>query len=410
MKIKNIKAREILDSRGNPTIECVVVTENGEFSSKVPSGASTGVHEAVELRDNDDEYFGKGVKEAVMNIESVIKPYLIDLDPAFQEEIDEILIKLDGTNNKSNLGANALLAVSLACARAGASSVGLPLYKHINNVYSRTYNNSISLPHIFSNVINGGEHAGNNLDIQEFMITTSGKTVRERIRKTVEIYHILKEKIKSKYGLNAVNVGDEGGFAPPLEDAREALNLLEDSIEESGYLNTEIAIDAAASEFYEDGSYHLGNKIYSSGELIDYYLKLIEEYDRIISLEDPFHEDDFKAFHNFKKQTNIQVVGDDLLVTNPKRIKEAIDYKMCNALLLKVNQIGTLSEALIASAKSMKSGWHVMVSHRSGETEDPFISDLVVGIGSGQIKIGAPCRGERTAKYNRLLEIEEMLK
>ena len=410
MKIKKIKAREVLDSRGNPTVECVVYTTYGSYSSIVPSGASTGVHEALELRDNGKEYHGKGVKKAINNIENIIGPYLVDMDPAFQEDIDEILLRLDGTDNKSDLGANALLAVSLACARAGAASKRIPLYKHINNIYSRDYENHLEMPHIFSNVINGGEHAGNGLDIQEFMITTSGKTIRERIRKTSEIYQILKKNIKKKYGKNSVNVGDEGGFAPPIDTARQALDLLEDSITESGYDDTEIAIDAAASEFYKDGLYHLNNRSYTKDELISYYLQLINDYDRIISLEDPFDEDDFKAFHEFKKQTNIQVVGDDLLVTNPKRIKDAIEYKLCNALLLKVNQIGTLSEALIASAKSMKSGWHVMVSHRSGETEDSFISDLAVGIGCGQIKIGAPCRGERTSKYNRLLRIEEELK
>ncbi|MFW6047455.1 MAG: phosphopyruvate hydratase, partial [Candidatus Woesearchaeota archaeon] len=344
MKIKKIKAREVLDSRGNPTIECVVYTDYGSYSSIVPSGASTGVHEALELRDNGKEFNGKGVKKAINNIENIIAPYLIDMDPAFQEEIDDTLLKLDGTDNKSELGANALLAVSLASARAGAASKRIPLYKHINNIYSRDYRNHIEMPHIFSNVINGGEHAGNGLDIQEFMITTSGKTVRERIRKTAEIYHILKNNIRKKYGKNSVNVGDEGGFAPPINTASQALDLLEESIKESGYDDTEIAIDAAASEFYEDGLYHLNNKSYTKDELISYYLELIEKYDRIISIEDPFDEDDFQAFQEFKKRTSIQVVGDDLLVTNPKRIKDAIDYKLCNALLLKVNQIGTLSE------------------------------------------------------------------
>lgn len=413
--IKQIRAREILDSRGNPTIEVDVTTRKTCQSAAVPSGASTGVHEALELRDGTKRYHGKGVQKAVKNVETKIYPLLKGIDPSEQDKIDNLMIKKDGTDNKSRLGANAILGASLACARAAAAEKKKPLYLYLNELLPLK---QPSLPRAFFNIINGGMHAGNQLAFQEFMISPREKSFKESLRIASEIYHALKEIIKSKYGKYAANVGDEGGFAPPIKKAEEALELLKAAVKKAGYQGkVDLAIDAAASEFYKNGHYFLPKKIgvekMGKEKLLDYYLNLIKKYP-IISIEDPFEQEDFVSFAELRKkskliQRNIQVVGDDLTVTNIERIEEAVKEKSCNCLLLKVNQIGTLTEALEAVRMAYESGWKVMVSHRSGETEDTFIADLAVGIGCGMIKAGAPCRGERTAKYNRLLRIEEIL-
>lgn len=406
MKILNIHARQILDSRGNPTLEVEVETRGGQGRASVPSGASTGTHEAVELRDNRKEFLGKGVLTAVQNVNVIIAKKLFGKECSRQAELDHLLITLDGTQQKSRLGANALLGVSMAACRAAANG---RLYRYIGKLAG---NNEFILPVPFCNVINGGKHAGNNLPIQEFMIAPVGaKKFSDGMRMVAETYHLLKDIIQKRYGKQAANVGDEGGFAPPLDDGRQALNLLAKAIEEAGYQKEmKIAIDAAASSFYNRGIYALQRQ-YSAELLSSYYLDLVKKYP-VISLEDPFAEDDVEAFQRFMKKAatvHLQVIGDDLLVTNPERIQMAVEGNLCNALLLKLNQIGTVTEALQAAQLAMKNGWKVMVSHRSGETEDTFIADLAVGLGCGQIKAGAPCRGERTAKYNRLLQIEEEL-
>lgn len=416
--IKSIKAREILDSRGNPTIEVDLMTDDGVFRSAVPSGASTGVHEALELRDNDKARFmGKGVLKAVENVNSIIAPKLIGLDPTKQEEIDKTMLELDGTENKSKLGANAILGVSMAVCRAGAASKKVPLYQHIADLAGV---NELVMPVPSFNVINGGSHAGNNLAMQEFMILPTGaKNFHEALRMGSEVYHNLKKVIKKKYGQDAVNVGDEGGFAPNIQDNKEGLELLKEAISIAGYTGkVKIGMDVAASEFFRDGKYDLdfknpesdGSMKKSYEELIEIYKEFSENYD-MVSIEDPFDQDDWEAYPKLTKAIGekIQIVGDDLLVTNPKRIQKAIDEKSVNALLLKVNQIGSVTESIEACKMSQKAGWGVMVSHRSGETEDTFIADLVVGLKTGQIKTGAPCRSERLAKYNQLLRIEEEL-
>ena len=403
--ITNIKAREILDSRGNPTVEVELSTKNHTVTSSVPSGASTGTHEALELRDGGKRYGGKGVQKAVKNINSILAPKLKHKDVANQTQIDQLMIDLDGTKNKSRLGANAILAVSLAVAKAAAEKKHLLLYQYLSTLT----NTKPSLPKPFFNIINGGKHAGTQLAIQEFMISPKAKTFSEALRMGSETYHQLKSVLEEKYGKSAINVGDEGGFAPPLKTAEEALTLLESAIKKAGYSGKiDIAIDCAASEFYKNGKYYLDNKTLTTEQLLNYYLQLIKKYP-IISLEDPFQQEDFQSFAKLKQQTKIQIVGDDLTVTNVDRINLAIKNNSCNCLLLKVNQIGTLTEALQAVKLAYKHNWKVMVSHRSGETEDTFIADLAVAIGCGQIKSGAPCRSERTAKYNRLLRIEELL-
>jgi len=405
-KIKAIKARQVLDSRGNPTIEVEVSTAGSLNKAIVPSGASTGKYEALELRDNGKAFLGLSVNKAVSNVNKIIAKKLKGMDVEKQREIDELMIKLDGTNNKSKLGANAILGISMAVSRAGAFSKNMHLFEYLGDIAG---NKRFKLPIPYSNVINGGIHAGNNLDIQEFMIVpVKSRNFSESVRIVSETYHLLKKDIEGKYGKLGANVGDEGGFAPPLNTAEEALDLLNESIVISGYRRKlRIAMDCAASEFYDNGSY-LDSM--SGDELTDYYLKLIKDY-KIISIEDPFDQDDFPSYAKFmKKVKNIQVVGDDLLVSNTERVKQAIDKKLCDALLLKVNQIGTVTEAIDAANLALKNKWHVMVSHRSGETEDPYIADLAVGLGTGQIKLGAPCRSDRTAKYNQLLRIEELLK
>jgi enolase len=417
-KIKSVHAREVLDSRGNPTIEVDLVTEDGMFRAMVPSGASTGVHEALELRDGDKaRYNGKGVLKAVDNVNKEISKVVVGMDPTKQTDIDNAMIKADGTENKSKFGANAILAVSMAACKAGAAAKKVPLYKHIADLAGVK---EFVLPVPSFNVINGGAHAGNKLAMQEFMILPLGApNFREAMRMGAETYHALKSVIKKKYGQDAVNVGDEGGFAPNIQDNKEGLELLKTAIANAGYTGKVfIGMDVAASEFFKDGKYDLdfknpkndGKMVKTGDEMIKLYKQFVDEYG-LVSIEDPFDQDDWTSYPKLTALVGkgTQIVGDDLLVTNPKRIKMAIEKKACNSLLLKVNQIGSVTESIQACKDSQAAGWGVMVSHRSGETEDCFIADLVVGLKTGQIKTGAPCRSERLAKYNQLMRIEEEL-
>jgi len=419
MPIQKVFAREILDSRGNPTIEVDLTTEKGLFRAAVPSGASTGIYEALELRDGDkSRYLGKGVLKAVKNVNEVLGPAVIGMDPTQQGEIDKKLIDLDGTDSKKKYGANAILGISLAVARAGAAQKGVPLYRHIADLAGT----KVRLPVPAFNVINGGSHAGNKLAMQEFMILPIGApSFAEALRYGSEVYHTLKGVISQKYGQDATNVGDEGGFAPNIQNNEEGLELLKQAIDKAGYTGkVVIGMDVAASEFYKEDkkAYDLdfktknndGSKVLDGEKLADLYKKFVDEFP-VVSIEDPFDQDDFESYGKLTAAvgSKIQIVGDDLLVTNPKRIQTAIEKKACNSLLLKVNQIGSVSESIEAAKLAHSAGWTVMVSHRSGETEDNFIADLVVGLGTGQIKTGAPCRSERLAKYNQLLRIEEEL-
>ncbi|MBW2980178.1 phosphopyruvate hydratase [Candidatus Woesearchaeota archaeon] len=407
--IRGIKAREVLDSRGNPTVEVDVLTTFGPARAAVPSGASTGVHEALELRDGGKRFGGKGVLKAVNNVNKIIAKKLAGVDCREQKKIDKIMLEFDGTENKSKLGANAILAVSMAACKAGAMLQCIPLYQWVKEL-SKTKKYVMPVPCM--NVINGGVHAGNKLDVQEFMLFPVGaKSFSEALRMGAEVYHALKSTIKKKYGINAVNVGDEGGFAPPVAKIDEPMKLLLDAIGKAGHAGKiKIGIDAAASEFFKNGKYLLEGKKLSPDKLASRYEEVIRKYP-LVSIEDPFSEDDFEHFSllNEKIGKKVQIVGDDLLVTNPKRVEKAIGLKSCNALLLKVNQIGSITEAIAAAKLAQSDGWGVMVSHRSGETEDSFIADLVVGLATGEIKSGAPCRSERLAKYNQLLRIEEEL-
>uniref|UniRef100_A0A8C9TJH0 Beta-enolase n=1 Tax=Scleropages formosus TaxID=113540 RepID=A0A8C9TJH0_SCLFO len=403
MSILKIHAREILDSRGNPTVEVDLYTAKGLFRAAVPSGASTGIHEALELRDGDKtRYLGKGEE---------LKQRLNVVD---QEKIDKLMLELDGTENKSKFGANAILGVSLAVCKAGAVEKGVPLYRHIANLAGHK---DVILPVPAFNVINGGSHAGNKLAMQEFMILPVGaSSFHEAMRIGAEVYHNLKGVIKDKYGKDATNVGDEGGFAPNILQNNEALELLKVAIAKAGYSDQVIiGMDVAASEFFKAGKYDLDFKSpddpkrHITGEQLgELYKSFVKKYP-VQSIEDPFDQDDWEQWAKFTASVDIQVVGDDLTVTNPKRIQQAVERKACNCLLLKVNQIGSVTESIRACQLAQSSGWGVMVSHRSGETEDTFIADLVVGLCTGQIKTGAPCRSERLAKYNQLLRIEEEL-
>ncbi len=422
IKIVDVHGREILDSRGNPTIEAEVTVQDtitGEIftgSAAVPSGASTGRFEAVELRDAEPRYFGLGVQKAADNIDKKIKPLLLDKNVLEQVAIDRLMLETDGTDNKSNLGANAMLGVSLACARAAAASLKLPLYRYLGGI------NPHLMPVPMMNILNGGKHAANTVDFQEFMIMpVSAGSFKEALRICAEIYHNLKKILQNK-GLST-GVGDEGGFAPDLPDADAVLSLLVEAIEAAGYTpgaEVKIALDVASSELYNEktGMYHFPGEsslkgeevVRDTAEMIAYYEELVSKYP-VISIEDGLAEDDWEGFVELTKRlgNKIQLVGDDLFVTNVKRLDAGIKLKAANAILVKVNQIGTLTEAFDAVELAQKNGYKAVISHRSGETEDTFIADIAVALNAGQIKTGAPCRSDRVAKYNRLLKIEEEL-
>ena len=408
--IIDVYAREVLDSRGNPTVEVEVYTEAGAMGSAiVPSGASTGVHEAVELRDNDEKRFlGKGVEAAVDNVNLEIADELVGWDVFDQVGIDNYLIELDGTENKSRLGANAILGVSLAVAKAAADENGQRLFEYIGGVNGKT------LPVPMMNILNGGQHADNNVDIQEFMIMpVGGENFKESLRIGTEVFHNLKNVLKSRK-LNTA-VGDEGGFAPNLESNEEALQTIVEAIKKAGYepgKDVMIAIDAAASEFYEDGKYNMAgdNAVRTSDEMIEYYKNLVEKYP-IISIEDGLAEDDWDGWKKLTQElgSKIQLVGDDLFVTNVKRLQKGIEMGVCNSILIKLNQIGTLTETLDAIELAKRHGYTAVISHRSGETEDTTIADVAVATNAGQIKPGSTSRTDRICKYNQLLRIEDML-
>lgn len=438
--IRKIKAREVLDSKGNPTVEVDLETDLGIFRASVPSGASKGKHEAVELRDGGKRYQGKGVLKAVRNINEIIGPKLKGKDPTKQKEIDGILINLDGKENKSHLGANAICGVSLAVCRAGAAAKNISLYKYISQLaflgVRLGSDSSLTLPKPSFLLIEGGAHAGNDLDVQEFMIvparndsrSDSGRPQRtsfsESLRMGSEIYHQLKNILSKRYGKLATNLGDEGGFAPPLRIPEEAIELILKAAKDLNYEDKiKIILDVAASQFFESGKYTSGGisrsrskykmalGVFTREGLMRYYLNLISKYP-ILGLEDPFSEDDWEGFQKITKEfgKKILIIGDDLLVTNPKRIRKAKEKEAVNSIILKINQIGTVSEVIEAARIAKDFGWKIMVSHRAGDTGDDFISDLAVGISADFIKAGAPVRGERVAKYNRLLRIEEELK
>ncbi|MDF1534044.1 MAG: phosphopyruvate hydratase [Methanosarcinaceae archaeon] len=405
-KINKIYAREILDSRGNPTVEVDVYTDKGFGRASVPSGASTGTNEALELRDKEDRYGGKGVLDAIDNVNKAIQPEILGMDVRSQREIDNMMIGLDGTSNKGSLGANAILGVSMAIAKAAANSLNIPLYRYFGG------SNAYTLPVPTMNVLNGGQHAGNDLSIQEFMIQPKGAdTFSKALQMGTETYHALGKVLEAKYGASATNVGYEGGYAPPLTMTADALDALVSAIDEAGYSETEVTIgmDAAASEFFDGTHYSIDGKMLTPGELIDYYIELVDTYP-IILIEDPFHEDSFEDFAALTGELwDTIIVGDDLFVTNVERLAKGIEMNAGNALLLKVNQIGTISEAFDAANMASRNGYNVVVSHRSAETEDDTIADISVAIGADLIKTGAPARSERTAKYNQLLRIEEDL-
>lgn len=408
--IVDLFAREILDSRGNPTIEVEAVLECGAMGrAAVPSGASTGAYEAVELRDGDKgRYLGKGVLKAVSNVNDVIAPEMIGMDALCQPAIDRFLIDLDGTPNRENLGANAILGVSLAVAKAAADAVGLPLYQYIGGTNAKT------LPVPMMNILNGGKHADNNVDIQEFMVMPTGASSwAEALRIGAEVFHSLRKVLKDK-GLNTA-VGDEGGFAPDLKSNEEALVYIVEAIKRAGYepgKDCHIAMDPAATEFFKDGQYVLAGegRTLSSAEMVDYYAQLVEKYP-IISIEDGLSEDDWEGYQlmNQRLGSRIQIMGDDLYVTNTERLAKGIKLKATNSILIKLNQIGTLTETLDCIEMAKRAGFTAVISHRSGETEDTTIADVVVATNAGQIKTGAPSRTDRVAKYNQLLRIEEEL-
>jgi enolase len=404
--VRGVKAREILDSRGNPTVEVDVFTQVGFGRASVPSGASTGTYEAVELRDGGSRFHGKGVLKACRNVDVVLAPAVVGMDSRNLAEIDKKMIALDGTDNKSRLGANAILGVSLAVAKAAADTAELPLFRYLNP-------DSCLLPVPLMNIINGGKHAGSSLAIQEFMVVPVGaKSLKDALRIGSEVYMELKKILKESYGPSAINVGDEGGFAPPIPDSRTAFGSLIKAIEGAGYTENDvkIAIDSAASSFYGNGKYSLDGETLMPDALLSFYEKLVDEYP-IVSIEDPFEEDDYSSFVAITKSLGkkVQIIGDDIFVTNIKRFAKGAAMGAANSLLLKVNQIGTLTEAIEVAKYAFSKGYTVVVSHRSGETEDCYIADLSVALNTGQIKAGAPARGERISKYNQLIRIEEML-
>ncbi len=403
MKITNVIGREVLDSRGNPTVEVDVILENGiKGRAIVPSGASTGIREALELRDNDDtRYNGKGVLKAVRNVNNELKNLVIGMDVLDQKAVDYKMIEADGTENKSRFGANAILGVSMAVLKAAALSVNKPLYEYVGN--------GKYLPRPMMNILNGGAHADNNLDFQEFMIIPNRDTIKERVRVGAEVFHALKKVLNEKGYFTGV--GDEGGFAPNLSSNKEGFDLIIEAITKAGYIpgkDVSIAIDVAASEFYKDGRYHIDNKDLTTDELINFYEELINAYP-IISIEDPVDENDWEGFSKITEKLGdrIQLVGDDLFVTNKKCLQMGIDKKAGNAILLKLNQIGTVTETIETINLAKANGYKTIISHRSGETEDTTIADLAVGLSLGQIKTGSMSRTDRICKYNQLMRIEE---
>jgi len=405
--IEAVHARQILDSRGNPTVEVEVVLDDGSHGiAGVPSGASTGAFEAVELRDGEEEYGGKSVTKAVDAVNDEIQPEILGSEADDQRLLDQELIDLDRTPDKSRLGANAIIGVSMAVARAAAESANLQLFRYLGGP------NAHELPVPMMNILNGGAHADNNVDVQEFMIAPVGaSTFSEAVRWGAETYHALKSVLKQR-GLNT-GIGDEGGFAPDLESNQAAIDLIVDAIQKAGFTpgrDIALALDAAATEFYRDGAYHFDGKPRTGAELAEIYLQWISSYP-LVSVEDPFGEEDWAAWTDFTESVGdkVQIVGDDIFVTNPERIARGIKEKSANALLVKVNQIGTVTETFDAVSLAQRTGWKCMISHRSGETSDTFIADLAVATNAGQIKTGAPARGERVAKYNQLLRIEEYL-
>lgn len=404
--IEAIRAREILDSRGTPTVEVQVRTKGGAVGrASVPSGKSVGRYEAVELRDRGKRYGGMGVLKACANVNETIDKKLRGFDVRDQESLDEMMIQLDGTENKSVLGSNAILGVSIACLKAAAMTENKPLYVYLGGTEAAL------LPIPFMNIINGGKHAGNELDFQEHMLVPQGaKSFSESLRIGAEVYMELRSQLEKKYGRTAINVGDEGGFAPPMKDSSEALGMMMKALEATGYTkNCFLGLDVAASSFYRGrNEYFVEGHSITSEDLVERCERLCSEFP-IISIEDPLEEDDFEGFARMTKKMKVQIVGDDLFATSIKRLEAGIQKKAANCLILKVNQVGTLTEALKIAHMATHNGYGVQVSHRSGDTEDTYVSDIAVALSAGQIKIGAPCRGERTAKYNRLLEIEEEL-
>jgi len=417
--VTGVQGREIIDSRGNPTVEVDITTKDGTFTASVPSGASTGIYEAVELRDGGSRYMGKGVLKAVENVNTALADAVMGIDVSDQRAVDDAMLKADGSANKGNLGANAILGVSLAASKAGAAAKGVPLWQHYADVAGNPIPETLPVPCF--NVINGGEHAGNKLAFQEFFVIPTGAAdFTESMVIGCEVFHNLKSVIKSKFGGDATLIGDEGGFAPPC-DVESGLQMLMEATDKAGYLDkVSIGLDVAASEFKvaEKNQYDLDFKsadkdpslLLSGDELIAFYKDMISKYP-IVTIEDPFDQDDWDNWTALCKSVgkDVQIVGDDLTVTNPVKIAEAVEKGSANCLLLKVNQIGSISESIDAVKLSKQNGWGVMTSHRSGETEDSYIADLAVGLCTGQIKTGAPCRGERTAKYNQLLRIEAEL-
>ncbi len=407
--ISAVRAREVLDSRGNPTVEADLAVAGRVFRAMVPSGASTGVHEALELRDKDDRYGGKGVRKAVENANRVLAPKLIGHDVCDQEGLDQIMLDADGTPTKNALGANAILPLSMAAAKAAAALTDAPLYAYLADLAGRK---GVTLPVPQLNVLNGGKHAGMENDVQEHMLMPVGaSSFSEGLRMGAESYHTLKKMLKEKFGALATQLGDEGGFVPPINTTQERLDLMLAAAEQAGYGNEiALALDPASSEFFHGDHYQIGDSTYSPGDMVDFWADLADTYP-IVSIEDGMAEDDWEGWSELvsKLGGKLQIMGDDLLVTNVERIQKAIEENAANALLLKVNQIGTVTESIAAATLSYESGWGVTVSHRSGETEDSFIADLVVGLDAGQSKFGAPARSERSAKYNQLLRIEEAL-
>jgi enolase len=406
-QILNVRGREVLDSRGNPTVEAEVSTSSFVVTAIAPSGASTGTHEVLELRDGGKRYGGKGVQKAVQNVNRLIAPKLKGMNVTELRAIDQVMIELDGTKTKERLGGNAMVAVSLAAAKAGAVAKGVELHEHLGP-------RSRLLPMPMMNIINGGKHAGTGLNIQEFMIVPVGASnFSDALRMGAEVYQTLRVLLKESFGPASINVGDEGGFAPPFNNTRQALDAIMKAIEKAGYVpgkDISLALDCAASEFCDKGVYSIDKGRVGPQDLLDYYSVLLRHYP-LVSIEDPVDEEDFDlmALMTLRMGKKVQIIGDDMFVTNVERIRKAIAKKAGNCTLLKVNQIGTVSESIDAAKLSFDAGYRVVVSHRSGETEDTSIADLAVALGCGQIKTGAPARAERTAKYNRLLRIEEML-